>query len=57
MTIKELCLKCKKCDECPFENACDSLNCTTPNNLDDRFIEVDVTRSIIETAKILKGEQ
>lgn len=52
MTIKELCEKCKRCTECPFSDACDYLNITTPNNLD---MELDflVSQSIINTARIL----
>ena len=53
MTIKELCEKCKRCTECPFSDACDYLNITTPNNLDEET-DYFVSQSIINTAKALE---
>lgn len=53
MTIRELCEKCRSCAECAFSDACDYLNISTPNNLDDNK-DYFVSQSIINTAKILQ---
>lgn len=56
MTIKEMCINNEVCSKCPFNDACVWLDCNPPFKND---IEVDkaITRSIIETAKLLESKE
>jgi 16S rRNA G1207 methylase RsmC len=55
MTIKELCNKHESCKTCPFNDACEWLDCNPPFRNDDDD-DIAVTRSIIETAKMLVSD-
>ncbi len=52
MTIKELCDKAKICEKCRFYEVCYILGCSYPSYITQNE-DISVTKSIIETAKIL----
>lgn len=54
MTIRELCVKNGYCCKCPFYKACILLDCNAPFGYDENDDKT-ITKSIIETAKILTG--
>lgn len=55
MTIKELCIKAEKCSICPFERACNLLQCIYPSGIHSE-IDKSITKSIIKTAKALQED-
>lgn len=56
MTIKELCLSWEICGLCPFHDACDWLDCNPPFG-NDEDVDKAITKSIIETAKLLQEDK
>ena len=56
MTIKELCEKYDPCDHCPFFKACPFCDVNIELYLSKENNEA-ITKSIIETAEILKREE
>lgn len=53
MTIGALCMKYLDCKKCPFNDACNWLDCNPPFK-NDKDVDNAITRSIIETAKKLQ---
>ena len=55
MTIRELCINQEICGLCPFNDACTWLDCNAPYGFDED-VDKAITRSIIETAKVLQED-
>lgn len=55
MTIKELCNNQEGCKKCPFADACEWLDCNAPFR-NDEDVDIAITRSLIETAKLLESD-
>lgn len=57
MTLKELCNNQEQgCKKCPFNDACEWLDCNAPFRNDDD-VDIAITKSIIETAiKLTESE-
>lgn len=53
MTIKELCYNTPRCDDCPFKVACNSFDIGIHPVALKPILNETLTKSIIETAKIL----
>lgn len=56
MTIKELCNNQECCKTCPFNDACNLLDCNAPFGFYEEDDDKAITRSIIKTAKLLQED-